>query len=297
MKPKAIDTTAVTVQPASAPAAVMRQPDSPLALMAMAVERNADVATLERLRDLIEWNDKREAKKHFDAALMAFQTECPVLKRTVNGAANRYKFTPLDHVVQQVKPLLQRHGLSYRFTSEPAEGGTRVIALISAGGHTEQTAVFMPKDSGKTRDGSNLMSDPQQMAVALTYAQRYALQLALGIVTAGDDRDGQGPAPKTRLERLAQGAMQPVAQSQPAPGPAPAPVVEQPDTEEARKAAAQRLWTALKPVRGGSPSWTIAVAWMAEHDLIEHGTDMKTLSVEQLDALTEGASAILGGAQ
>jgi hypothetical protein len=253
------------------------QPKSPIELMALAVQSGADVGTLERIRDLIEWNEKREAKRAYDDALAAFQAECPTLKRTVAGAQGRYRFTPLDHIIEQVRPLMERHGLSRRFTTEQVNPTTvRVSVIIThKTGHSETSSVDIPVDKR-----NNLMSDPQQVGGAITFAQRYALQLALGIVTAGDDRDGQGPEPKTRLERLAAAAPASVSE----PDAATKPV----DEEAEWKAAAKTLWELLKPVRGTAQNWGTAIAWMIDEGLIgDEVVAIKQLSTGQLNAVAK----------
>lgn len=257
-------------------------PSTPFELMAVAVKNGADVGTLERIRDLIEWNEKREAKKQFDAALAAFQADCPTLKRTVAGAQGRYKFTPLDHIIEQIQPLLQQHGLARRFTTEQTQAGSvRVSVIIThKAGHSEASSVDIPVDKR-----NSLMTDPQAVGGALTFAQRYVLQLALGIVTAGEDRDGQGPEPKTRLERLA-------AQSQKPEERKPEPKLEQQPAAQAKqptqaqtaptvewKRAAARLWRLLAPVRGDRDNWGMALEWLAKRNLISQ----RVIVIQQLD--------------
>jgi hypothetical protein len=138
---------------------------------------------------------------------------------------------------------------------------------------------------------NSLMSDPQQVGGAITFAQRYALQLALGIVTAGDDRDGQGPEPKTNLERLA---------LQPRPAQPEAIDIEeakpaQPEQQQEPKQAQQpqqpdsavaELWRLLKPVRGVARNWNQAMEWMRAQGLVgDDVNDIKQLSAKQLASI------------
>jgi hypothetical protein len=53
-------------------------------------------------------------------------------------------------------------------------------------GHAEFTAFEVPIDA------SSYMSPAQKVASALTYTKRYTLMNALGVVTIGDDDDGEG---------------------------------------------------------------------------------------------------------
>lgn len=234
---------------------------NPLQLYAMAIQKKTDVATLERLQVLVERHEARESKKKFDAAISAFQIECPIIKRTVAGHDSKYKYAPLDHVVFQIKPLLQKYSISFRFTSKPSDGGTTVTCHVSAYGHTETADAWMPKDSGKSSTGRNLMSDPQQMGVALSYAQRYALQLALGIVTAGEDKDGMGPG----IKQQGPSRLKP--------------------NDATLEQFAKDLWAALKPVRGPEKSWKRANEWLRENKMLPEDKSAPNLTQEEFQVL------------
>jgi len=54
---------------------------APMSLIQLAIERQADISTLERLLDLKERVDKEKARQAFINALAAFQAELPPIKK------------------------------------------------------------------------------------------------------------------------------------------------------------------------------------------------------------------------
>ena len=81
---------------------------------------------------------------------------------------------------------MTKYQLSYSFESEITDGMVEVTCKIShINGHTESARFTAPVDP------SAKVNDMQKTASALSYARRYALQLALGITTTDEDDDGQ----------------------------------------------------------------------------------------------------------
>lgn len=170
---------------------------SPPALLRLAIEKGSQMDQLEKLMDLVERWENRQAKKKFLDALARFQTLVPVLKKnkTANvtmrtGGSYSYRYADLGSIVAQIKNALKDCGLSYRWEFKQENGLLRVTCFLShVDGHTEAT--FMdasPDDSG----GKNAI---QQRGSTHTYLERYTLIGALGLATADEDNDGKGGAP------------------------------------------------------------------------------------------------------
>ena len=167
-------------------------------LIAQAIEHGISVEGLERLLAMRERLKAEAAREAFFVALAAFQAECPVIpKRKVARIESAkgtysYRYAPLGDIVGQVAALLGRHGLSYvlkaRFEGDPVAQVAECV-VHHVGGHHESSEFRAPVDSGAR------MNPKQQHASALTYAKRYALCNALGILTADEDSDGDGGPP------------------------------------------------------------------------------------------------------
>lgn len=179
---------------AIAPMAV-RDPES---IIRFAIERNVDVATMEKLLVMRKQLKDEQAKEAYDSALAAFQAECPVIKKDKNvmergGTTIRYAYAPLDRIVIQVKDLLQKHGFSYSVTTSSDATSLRAVCKVThRDGHSELSEFTAPIDD------KAFMNQQQKFAAAQTYAKRYAFCNALGILTSDDDTDAITDRPKPK---------------------------------------------------------------------------------------------------
>lgn len=173
-----------------------------------AIEQNLPVETLERLFSLREKVKAEQAKELFDEAMSKFQGDCPVIKKTKDGAKVGgkvvYRYAPLDSIVSQTKEFLKENGFSYMIKTETKEGkGVKVYCIVKHfAGHSEISDIEVPLGS-KT----NLMSDTQVVASAITFAKRYSFCNAFGILTGDEDDDANSTKevkekPKSNAERM-----------------------------------------------------------------------------------------------
>lgn len=223
-------------------------PKDPEGLLRFAVERGASVETIERLMKVRQELRAEQAKEAFDAAMAAFQAECPTIIKRKAGARDSYKYAPLEDILESrtptgesVKDLIKRHGFSHKATSEIEQGWVKAIVTIKhASGHSENSEFKVPIDTRNT-----MMNDPQRYGGSLTFALRYAFKLGFGILTADEDLDGRITRPKPEGPS-----------SMAAPDPA-------------LKSLAQDLWNALKPVRGKANNWIAANQWLWREEILD----------------------------
>ena len=177
---------------------VSLQPSDPANLLQIAVQQNFDLDKLQRLIDMQNQWEQKQAKKSFLAALSKFQTLVPVLKKakTANvkmnsGGTFSYKYADLGSITQAIKKPLNECGLSYRWEFFEENGKMKVTCFVShIDGHTETTTMEAKADS------SGAKNDIQQKGSTHTYLQRYTLIGALGLATADEDNDGNAkPVP------------------------------------------------------------------------------------------------------
>lgn len=159
----------------------------------------SDVAP-EKLRALLEvkqaW-EADEARKAFSRAITEFQKHAPIVEK--GDDANGKKYAALDRIWRTVRPLLTDLGLSVTWqVSEMRDNGTNCHLegmLRHRDGHGEKLSFDLPiPDAIMSSSGRAVQNKAQVMGSANTYAKRYALCAALGIVT-GEDSDGTAPDP------------------------------------------------------------------------------------------------------
>jgi len=234
-------------------AVAIRDPES---ILRFAIEKGANVETIERLLAVRRELKAEQSKELFDKALADFQAECPVIVKqkcvadTIGSLL--YKYSPLEDIVAQCKPHLQKQGFSFTLDTDLASEQGWVIAICKVthhGGHCEYSKVKFPLGAG-----TRAMSTTQIYAAALTFASRRAFCNAFGIVVAGEDSDGRVSKPKPQ-------------------GPSTKAV-----DNAAVRDLAKELWNLLPAnVAGKHPNWKEAKQFLVDEGFItpeEHGGDV-----------------------
>lgn len=165
----------------AAPLAVRPQPTVADMLQAV-VERgitNENVAALEKLTDLYERMQARDAEKAFATAFNKLQSELPTIVAS-SVIPNRGKYERFEDVMRQIGPVLHRNGFTVSFSMDFKEN--RILEtchLTHVGGFT-RTNSFAVRVSGKAD------SETQADCKAATTAKRNALLNCLNIVIRQD---------------------------------------------------------------------------------------------------------------
>lgn len=240
--------------------------NSPMNLLALAIKQGIPLGELVAMNE--KWEAK-QAKKAFDEAMAAFQTDCPTIYKTTPGGTTKsgtvaYKFASFEDILAQVKPLLQKHGFSFQLGTDVESKDGWVIArckVTHAQGHCDTTEAKFPLGT-KT----DIMSQTQVYAAALTFASRRVFQNCFGIVCASEDMDGR--LEKTRNEYG-------------------------PSKTAARKTAALNLWKLLIPIRGTEKTWDKANEWLKSKRIIASDKFAPELTVEEFEEAIEKATIAL----
>jgi len=166
-------------------------------LISQAITSGASVDTIERLMTIRKDINAENAKKAFDLDMADLQGELPIIhKKTAGGQTNAgkvaYYYATFDSIISQTKEIIKKYGFSYMTKTETNEKGVKAIMITKHRmGHSETTDMTVPFGT-KT----NVMSEPQVVAAALTFAKRYAFCNAFGIMTGDADDDGKLSAGK-----------------------------------------------------------------------------------------------------
>ncbi len=112
-------------------------------------------------------------------ALVQFRSECPNAGKDKQGY--NYRYTTLAYLIDMVRPLLKKHGLSVIQTpiTDSRGIGTVTLLLHESGQYIKSRFVMpLPKLSG-----TNITQDA---GAAISYARRYALSAVLGLASDED---------------------------------------------------------------------------------------------------------------
>jgi hypothetical protein len=168
-------TTAITTQTEVSPAVAMIQAAMQ---QGMAPEQLREFLAARR-----EW-EADEARKLYSQAIADFQSRCPIIEK--GDKAHNKQYAAMDRIWRSIRPLMDETGLSIVWTVNAAtEYGLHIEGEIRhKAGHSVPISYDLPMPDKVT--GQNAA---QQMGSATTYARRYAMCSALGIIT-GEDDDG-----------------------------------------------------------------------------------------------------------
>lgn len=166
-----------------------RQAMTPMEMLDRAVSQNASVETLSKLMDLQERWEANQARKAFEAAMSAVKAELPRIVKnkkvdfTTQKGRTNYQYEDLASIMNQIGPVLSRHGLSVRYrTTTNVNEPIAVTCIISHSmGHSEENTLMAG------RDDSGNKNSIQQIGSTVTYLQRYTLKAALGLAAGADD--------------------------------------------------------------------------------------------------------------
>lgn len=175
------------------PAEPDKHPITPMQMIAMAVEQNADVDKMRQLMDLQERWEKNEAKKAFVEAMTAFKKNPPVILKnklvsfeTAKGNTS-YRHAMAGESAEKIGAALAEHGFSHRWETAQLEGGkVRVTCIIThARGHSESTTLEASPDVSGNKNSI------QAVGSTVSYLQRYTLFAGSGLVPKDADDDGR----------------------------------------------------------------------------------------------------------
>lgn len=162
-------------------------------ILRIAVEKNIDPASIQKLAELVWKQEDRRAAQEFGEALREFSKRVPPITkskavRDKHGKA-LYHYAPLQVIDPIVRPICADLGLFYSWDGVTKDGmRTTTCILRHVNGHKE-TASFSCPTSG----GTSMMSGAQKEKGADSFARRVTLTSVLGLTELDPDADGADP--------------------------------------------------------------------------------------------------------
>lgn len=164
------------------------------------MDRGASLEQIEKMMDLVERNEKREAEKAYNEALAAFKAlNIKIVKRkvvdfTTQKGRTTYKHAELDDVVQAVGPGLSANGFAWSWKTKQGAGLITIACVLRHKlGHSEQVELQADADASGGKNGI------QAIISTTTYLQRHTLKQICGVAEAGEDDDGANEAPPPEI--------------------------------------------------------------------------------------------------
>lgn len=176
---------------------------TPLSLIETAIQKGADINTIERLVALQEKMLMRDAEIQFNEALNRVQLKIRRVAPDLDNNQTRSKYASYAAIDRVIRPIYTEEGLSLSFTEEdcPKPEHVRIICLVSRGAYTRTYRKDMPAD-GKGAKGGDVMTKTHAAAAADSYAKRYLVKDIFNIAIGEDDDDGNCGTNGELQERL-----------------------------------------------------------------------------------------------
>lgn len=176
-------------------AVAVRVEQSPAHLIEMAVEKGTDPANLEKLMDLQDRWEQKQAKIAFDEAVSRFQLECPPIVKQKSASfkgQKAYDYAGYEDIMHIIRQPLARCGLSLSFDSEVIPLGDekkaevnmlQTTCIVSGHGYERRASVTLPVPAEMRVNAT------QKAGAGLSYGKRYSLVNALNLNVVGEDSD------------------------------------------------------------------------------------------------------------
>jgi hypothetical protein len=162
---------------------------TPMQMLAMAVDRGADIEMLNKLMSLQERWEANEARKAFVVAMSAFKAHPPILEKNkhVKYGNTEYDHATLDQVCGVIGKGLSEHGLSHRWETNQREHDVIEVTCVVTHqlGHSEKVTLSAKPDTSGAKNAI------QAIGSAISYLQRYTLLAATGLAAQDMDDDGR----------------------------------------------------------------------------------------------------------
>ena len=156
---------------------------------------NMDMSVLKDMLAMQKEVMAQQAIIDFNNDFSVMSRKIPVISHTKKSYSTTY--TPLEDIVNIVRPILSEHGFSVSFNNEQLEKGfvTVTCQLRHKGGHMIENALTLPTEA--VTKGMNPM---QAIGGAISYGKRYTLCGILNIATTADD-DSNGFATNAKTTK------------------------------------------------------------------------------------------------
>ena len=167
---------------------------TPMQMLQIAVEQNADLDKLSKLMDLQERWEANQARKAYVSARNAFKADPPTVIKNKKvrfegrggGAGTAFDHATLDQVSAVIGAALSKHELSHRWEVAQGDGVIKVTCVLThEQGHSECATL----EAGPDQSGSK--NSIQAIASTVTYLERYTLLAVTGLAAKDQDDDGR----------------------------------------------------------------------------------------------------------
>jgi len=161
-----------------------------------AVDEGKDIETLERLLQMSERIQDRQAQQDFWSDFHQARAEMPKISARGKNQTTNSTYALMEDVQAKIVPVYTRFGFNMIFSTDvsPLEGHTRIIAQVThRGGHSESYSTDLPIDDVGMK-GTRNKTPIHATGSAHKYGQRYLTTLVWNVEIVKNPLDDDGNA-------------------------------------------------------------------------------------------------------
>ncbi len=161
-----------------------------------ASDPNIDVAKMERLMDMYERIQGKNAEAAFNASMSAAQAQMGRISADATNPQTRSRYASYAKLDGVLRPIYTTHGFALSFDEGKADKPDYVLVLCRVShkdGHCRTYQKEMPAD-GKGAKGGDVMTKTHAAGAAMSYGMRYLLKGIFNVAVGEDDTNGNPPA-------------------------------------------------------------------------------------------------------
>lgn len=158
-----------------------------------ASDPNIDVGKVEKLMEMYERIQAKNAEAAFNAAMTGAQSEMGRISADATNPQTRSNYASYGKLDSVLRPIYTKHGFALSFDEgESIPDHVLVLCNVSHNsGHSRIYRKLMPAD-GKGAKGGDVMTKTHASGAAMSYGMRYLLKGIFNVAIGEEDNDGNG---------------------------------------------------------------------------------------------------------
>lgn len=153
---------------------------TPMDMVFHVVQSGQPIEVVREMMALSREIKQEQAKEAFNAAIASAKAGIKPVAHNRKGHNNK-TYADFSAYARAIDPVINEHGLSYRFRTEQTDRISVTCIISHKDGHSEENTLSGPADKSGSKN------DIQAIGSTLTYLQRYTLTQALGLASSDDD--------------------------------------------------------------------------------------------------------------
>ncbi len=169
-----------------------------------ASDPGVDITKMERLMEMYERVQAKNAEAAFNAAMTKAQSEMGRIAADAENKQTRSHYATYAKLDKVLRPIYTSNGFALSFDEGESEAETSLVLCYVShkDGHSKVYRKKMAAD-GKGAKGGDVMTKTHASGAAMSYGMRYLLKGIFNVAIGEEDKDGNGDEPTVSDEQIA----------------------------------------------------------------------------------------------